>query len=276
MTVDNDKLIEEAASAIYAEDAAWGYVADYGQGEVGARWEDLGPRLREGFRERARAALAVFEKALGEATVTPTDDEREAWRDEAIRRYPHADVAKYMRQALQNAFIEGAKFAAGFRRTEGPEPRAAQVIAAVRAYADDRFRYGRQNRTVGSMRIAADLYAILGLPTKDLPTEDPQGEPSDALASERAETVEWLVLLGVERRAAEMSVDALICAALRAQGEPSDAQDIIVQEVSRLAGMQLLRRYSSFSDTWWDELHAGIARVALTASAVTDQGENHG
>lgn len=61
--------------------------------------------------------------------------------------------------------------------------------------------------------------------------------------------------------------DALEAAAYRPvpQGEPSDAQDVIVQEVSRLAGMQLLRRYSSFSDTWWDELHVGIARVVRAA-----------
>ncbi|MCT1363329.1 hypothetical protein [Microbacterium sp. p3-SID131] len=50
------------------------------------------------------------------------------------------------------------------------------------------------------------------------------------------------------------------------QGEPSDAQDIIVQEVSRLAGLRLLRRYSGFSDHWWDELVGGIARVALRAA----------
>lgn len=49
-------------------------------------------------------------------------------------------------------------------------------------------------------------------------------------------------------------------------GEPSDAQDIIVQEVSRLAGLRLLRRYSGFSDHWWDELVGGIARVALRAA----------
>lgn len=47
------------------------------------------------------------------------------------------------------------------------------IVAKVRAYADDRFRYGRQNRTVGSMRIASDLYAILGLPATELP------EPAD-------------------------------------------------------------------------------------------------
>lgn len=50
------------------------------------------------------------------------------------------------------------------------------------------------------------------------------------------------------------------------QCEPSDAQDTVVQEVSRLAGLRLLRRYSGFSDHWWDELVGGIARVALRAA----------
>lgn len=50
----------------------------------------------------------------------------------------------------------------------------------------------------------------------------------------------------------------------RAQGEPSDAQVEAVKDgVSRLAGMQLMRRYSSFGDPWWDALYNGIARVSL-------------
>lgn len=55
------------------------------------------------------------------------------------------------------------------------------------------------------------------------------------------------------------------------RGEPTDAQQIIVQEVSRLAGMQVLRRYAGFSDQWWDQLYAGIARVVRAAAAVTNQ-----
>lgn len=48
------------------------------------------------------------------------------------------------------------------------------------------------------------------------------------------------------------------------QGEPSDAQVEAVKDgVSRLAGMQLMRRYSSFGDPWWDALYNGIARVSL-------------
>lgn len=43
-------------------------------------------------------------------------------------------------------------------------PGPAAIIEKVRAYADDRYRYGRRNRTVSSSRIASDLYAILGTP----------------------------------------------------------------------------------------------------------------
>lgn len=59
---------------------------------------------------------------------------------------------------------------------------------------------------------------------------------------------------------------AFVIAQPEPQGTPSDAQDIVVQEVSRLAGLRLLRRYSGFSDHWWDELIGGIARVALRAA----------
>lgn len=72
--------------------------------------------------EAARLALAVFEKALGEATVTPTDDERanendlldflskgEAWQ--AIRGMDAPGLATELATA-------------GFRRSEIPEPSA--------------------------------------------------------------------------------------------------------------------------------------------------------
>lgn len=87
------------------------------------------------------------------------------------------------------AYVEGFRDAQGvvlglIQAWEDPEPTPeatdAQVLAAVRAYADDRFRYGRQNRTVGSMRIASDLYAILGLATENLPAVESQGIQSDA------------------------------------------------------------------------------------------------
>lgn len=170
---DGKQLIEEARLAFVE---AWE--------EEDARTTFNSAARSEHNRSRAgiRAALAVFEKAR-----TPTDDEREVWARVVakINRVPDSDAVTVDKEDAK------VLVAAGFRRTEGPEPRAAQVIAAVRAYADDRFRYGRQNRTVGSMRIAADLYAILGLPTKDLPTEDPQGEPSDARPYSEATDIEY-------------------------------------------------------------------------------------
>jgi len=55
-----------AARAIYGGDPAWGYVVDYGQGEVGAHWEDLGQELQDEFRHRARAALCAASEVGGE------------------------------------------------------------------------------------------------------------------------------------------------------------------------------------------------------------------
>ena len=79
-TTDNKKLIEEAAKAIQALD-----FPDHGIG-----WDESTEYGREYYRESARAALAVFEKAL-----TPTDDERfvksfSGWDADEVARYPHA------------------------------------------------------------------------------------------------------------------------------------------------------------------------------------------
>jgi hypothetical protein len=69
----NEKLIEEAAKAIYNDDPAWGYIYEDDHGEYAADWDHLGEDLHEKFRSLAKGALAVFEKAH-----IPTDDEREA------------------------------------------------------------------------------------------------------------------------------------------------------------------------------------------------------
>lgn len=61
---DNDwrnAMIEEAAKAINTSSSHYG-----------PEWSDIEDRQKDRFRHIARAALAVFEKALGEATVTPT------------------------------------------------------------------------------------------------------------------------------------------------------------------------------------------------------------
>jgi len=46
--------------------------------------------------------------------------------------------------------------------TEAARLEALAVIDKVRRYAEDRAAYGRAGRTVGSARIASDLFAIVG------------------------------------------------------------------------------------------------------------------
>lgn len=118
----DERLIEEAAKAIEKVP----YHA----------WHDV---TREGARELARTALAVFEKAHA-----PTDDERvlstviedaiERWGDE----YPTPQVATYVSAAVR---------AAGFRRSEVPEPSAARPSPPV--------------------YLAADLWQALGAPISE-------------------------------------------------------------------------------------------------------------
>lgn len=99
----DDSVIEEAAKAMW---------------EV--KYGDTPPAvISDGteIMQMARAAFAAIKKAHA-----PTVGEREEWRDESIRRYPHAEHGKYMRQGLQNAFIEGAEFA-GFLLSKAPETR---------------------------------------------------------------------------------------------------------------------------------------------------------
>lgn len=55
----SDEQVEAAAQVIYGDDPAWGYVNDYGGGEVAARWEHLGAQVQEMFGFKARAALAA-------------------------------------------------------------------------------------------------------------------------------------------------------------------------------------------------------------------------
>jgi hypothetical protein len=59
----DERLIEEAAEAIYNDDPAWGYVYEDDRGEHAAPWEHLGDDLHDKFRSLAGGVLAVFEKA---------------------------------------------------------------------------------------------------------------------------------------------------------------------------------------------------------------------
>lgn len=96
--IDNEKLIEEAAKAIY--DASW-------QGFEGEVFSDV----------YARIAFAVFEKAL-----TPTDEEREALAkliDEIDSAWlTGEDRSPYPSEMAHELSRRGVRF----RRTEAPEP----------------------------------------------------------------------------------------------------------------------------------------------------------
>lgn len=135
---DNEKLIEEAAKAIFAEEQC----DRHQKRNVDSITENWNSRLadadKDEYRSFARAALVVFEKVY-----TPTDDEREA----------------------------------------------PGIVEKVRAYAEERYRYGRSDRTVGSMRIASDLYAILGMPMVEMPNPEPPGESSDARVEAAAKAI---------------------------------------------------------------------------------------
>lgn len=54
---DDDEAIEAIAREIYGEDENWGYVNDYGYGELAARWEDLGEEIQGFFMDKARAVV---------------------------------------------------------------------------------------------------------------------------------------------------------------------------------------------------------------------------
>jgi len=99
---DNEKLIEDVAKAIME--------ASHGEGE----WEFREPMEEELYLRRARAALAVFEKAH-----TPTDDERGALTKRFADRIFEAGLRAPDSTLAVIAFKE---VAAGFRRSEVPEP----------------------------------------------------------------------------------------------------------------------------------------------------------
>lgn len=248
------------------------------------------------FPERARAMLwgsnmgPLIEKITGAVVAaldeahTPTDEDITA---ECDRRYPEltgtfADHLNGVRidreQAFEHdgrrdGFLEGAKWAAALRRSKQPtdDDREAQA---------NRYIAGR-----GDSQTRRDFLAGWDAALRRSEVPEPSTEDEFALqVTVRAEPIGGgKESLDVDVDIVEPSTPAWAAGLLRQiaddlapepQGEPSDAQDIVVQEVSRLAGMKMLRRYSQFSDDWWNQLHAGIARVALTAAAVTEQGEN--
>lgn len=111
----NERLIEEAAQAIHS-------VA-----ESGAPWTDARMADKDQHRAEARAALAVFEKAIAAFTDTPTDadevnSEREALR-QSIMHGLGGLVLGYVPAHILDRAVNHV-FAAGFRHAEAPEPSA--------------------------------------------------------------------------------------------------------------------------------------------------------
>lgn len=109
---DNEKLIEEAAQAIYGhnpEQQPW-------DGEPMGLAEAGDSHRANMARRQAEDAMAVFEKAH-----TPTDDEREALA-KVIDDAADAPVSPERVRASLTLWLADAILAAGFRRTEVPEP----------------------------------------------------------------------------------------------------------------------------------------------------------
>lgn len=163
---DNEKLIEEA----------------YRQGRSDEKYS-------------LAYAPPVFEKALGEATVTPTDDEREALAkllDEIDSDWLMGEARPpYPSEMAHELILRGV----GFRRSEVPEPSAedypdAEALAALRANAPEPSAIINEG-TDDAWQAIADALGNLGYALNSheetaawvqqyLFTPEPQGEPSDA------------------------------------------------------------------------------------------------
>lgn len=175
----NERLIEEAAKAI---GEAREVVIPRDDGCVSVADAD--------DATLARAAWAVFERAL-----TPTDDEREApiaevaeafrqhegaptWQDDPVGR--DAALRWHMR-----GYRDG--LAAGFRRSEVPEP-SAETIANLRTWiAGEPFEVSqaRTGQPVAKVPFAQQQgylngYAAAVEHVAAILDAEPQGEPSDA------------------------------------------------------------------------------------------------
>lgn len=147
-------------------------------------WENLAGSIRiekDGTTipvpvEDIRRLIDAREKALGEATVTPTDadeviSEREALTRRAIRA---ADEADRCHNPTIEAWSDGEQFtsddlralAAGFRRSEVPEPSAVEGRMCGPCSRGQHAPCDRENEFWGDCTCSCNA--------------KPQGEPSDA------------------------------------------------------------------------------------------------
>jgi len=156
---DREKLIEEAAKAIA---------------------EFTNPDDWTAFRDEAGAALAVFEKALGEATVTPTDDERCTY---CGQEFPspisiHHSKDECVPERCSACGKEGCELIS-LESDILPEP-SADVIEEARAKAA--LRFPAADDTDAALARAGFIEGYLA-------HAEPQGEPSDAAVDAAAQAM---------------------------------------------------------------------------------------
>lgn len=190
--MDKEKLIEEAAQAIWMVR----YGTRVGWTEAPEDWRTrIAPQTEDEIQREAEAALAVFEKAH-----TPTDNEQEA----LARTIYLWDVAESVSSTAwedlldtqRDVWLEGADFviAAGFRRSEVPEPSAEgpAFIAIMPSSPETSKRwysmYCRECGVEEMMAETADDPRLIERRDAHNRVIHPQGEPSDAdLDAARAE-----------------------------------------------------------------------------------------
>ena len=195
---DNEKLIEEARVAFTeAWDAEDRRIENWDRDARGTH-----SRSRAGIR----AALAVFQKAR-----TPTDDEREAlgaaWDDgNAVGLDgwvgPGRGTEPVDDHAIQKREETVAKLAAGFRRSEVPEPSTAP----------------KHDESCGERCNHCQVcgeHILYGSRCQEHPNRsEPQGEPSDALR-DAIDHIQGAVEFqdAINPEAVRVVIDAALCAA---------------------------------------------------------------
>ena len=208
MTTDREKLIEEAAKAIYNDDPAWGYVYEDDHGEHGAPWDHLGDDLHEKFRSLAKGALAAFEQAS-----TPSDDEREALAEafDEMHRITEGGCD------TRGEDVADLVLRAGFRCTVQGEPSGhrAILIQQARAHADDYRRYDDTEDLVGTLVGMANMLAA------DAPV---QGEPTDAEVNRASLALDEDGWNGHEEPLAWEDLDRIASVVLRAAAVREEGQ----------------------------------------------------
>lgn len=202
MSVQNEKLIEEAAKAIWSATDA-------------LTWEQTSEDMRNSCRVEARAAMAVFEKAH-----TPTDDELRDAID-------HIQGAVEFQDAINPEAVRVVISAA--RRSEEPSAEVLSdwftsshgvAVAAVKPMTDR----GPSVMVDGRVISPNDVAALIEFKA--------QGEPSDAqiradAQKYAAERYREVIYLSEYNAAVSGFVEGALWKPREAKGEPSDAQEAV-------------------------------------------------